>query len=122
MILYSQWTSQGIGTRSKIAEIFNIPKVRSTHVSNNKVVDDGYNIEDVERAINVPDLQIYLNSTESDLSKLLTMLVDFVEGRLIKQKVQVLEGVTGIIVTDEPVEIPIIKKRGRTKKSDEKKK
>ena len=73
---YSNWLSLSLVTRTKIAQRYGIPKVRSTHVSNNVVVDDGYNIKDVERIINVVFLQKELNSTEADLGILFSQLVN----------------------------------------------
>lgn len=70
-----------LSTRAKIAENMGIQKVRPTHVSDNKVVDDGYNLQDVENAIKVASMQAYLNSTETDVTKLFQMLIDDAEGK-----------------------------------------
>lgn len=84
MIPYTRWTGIPLSTRIKIAEQFNIPKVRSTHVSNDYVQDDGYNVKDMETALSVPNMQAYLNSTETDLMILFQQMVDKVEGKVVE--------------------------------------
>lgn len=84
MIPYSHWMGLKLSTRIKIAEELNIPKLRSTHVANDQVLDDGYNIKDVEEAIKVVPLQTYLKSTETDVFKLFDELVLKAEGRYIE--------------------------------------
>lgn len=82
MILpYTKWLALGLGTRVKLAQVFGIAKLRSTHVSDNHVMDDGYNIKDVENAMSVPSLQTYLNSAETDIIVLFQMAIDKVEGK-----------------------------------------
>lgn len=80
-IPYTSWLSLPLPTRAKIAHLFGIAKIRSTHVSNDVVIDDGYNIKQVEEAITVPALQSHLDSEETDVHVLFRMLVDKVEGR-----------------------------------------
>ncbi len=94
----------------------NIPKVRSTHVSDNKVVDDGYNLADVENAIKVIPMQNYLGSTETDVTKLFQMLVDDADG-----KKPVKEVITEPAIPLTPVKA-VIKKRGRPAVKEVKKK
>ena len=76
MFSYSHWLALPMHIKQKIALKFNIPKVRSTHVANNVIVDDGYNIKDVEAVINVDCLQSELQSTETDLAILFNRLVE----------------------------------------------
>lgn len=80
-IPYSSWISLPLSTRVKIAEAFGFLKLRSTHVADNQVVDDGYILQDVENALKVASLQNYLKSTETDVTKLFQTLVDKMEGR-----------------------------------------
>jgi len=80
-IPYHQWMSLPLSTRMKIAAAMNIPKLRSTHVANDQVLDDGYNVKDVEEAIKVIPMQNYLNSTETDITILFKTLIDTVESR-----------------------------------------
>jgi hypothetical protein len=94
-IPYSKWTELSLGTRTKIAETLGIPKVRSTHVSDNRVVDDGYNIKDIENVLSVSSLQTYFNSTETDVFKLYQMLVDKMEGRYVEP----------VVITPDVVEV-----------------
>lgn len=82
LLPYSKWLETSLGTRIKIAQQFGISKHRSTHVSNNVVIDDGYNIADVERVLDVNNLQTFLNSTETDIILLYSHLVDVMEGKV----------------------------------------
>ncbi len=87
--------------------------MRSTHVSNNQVVDDGYNLADVENAIKVIPMQNYLGSTETDVTKLFQMLIDNAEGKLpIIETPQVEIEAKDII----PGNVVIKKPKGRPKK------
>jgi hypothetical protein len=61
--------------RADIARRFGIAKVRATHVSNNQVIDDGYNIKDIENATSVEQLQVKLNTNESDHDALWAMMI-----------------------------------------------
>jgi hypothetical protein len=71
-----------IATRHKLAEVFGFKKVRSTHVSNDIVVDDGFNIKDIEDALTVEKMQDYTFSTETDMGILFGLTVDKAEGKL----------------------------------------
>ncbi len=81
MFLYSAWMRLPIGTRHDIAKQFGIAKVLPTHVQDNVVVQDGYKIEDVERALNVDALQAFTKSTSTDMVVLMDITVLLVEGR-----------------------------------------
>lgn len=81
MFLYSKWTELPITARIKLANDFGIPRIRSVHVSDNRIVDDGYDLKAVEKALAVEKLQVYLNSKETDTDKLWELLVAKAEGR-----------------------------------------
>lgn len=49
--LYSKWTALPLSTRTAIAKELGIAKTGSTHVQDNVVVSDGYNINTVEAAL-----------------------------------------------------------------------
>jgi hypothetical protein len=66
--------------RAKIAEQFNIKKVRPTHVANNVVIDDGYSLYDVERAVDTASLQVFLKTHELDPIKLFDLLGKWANG------------------------------------------
>lgn len=110
MLQYSKWMSLSLPTRIKIANHFGIPKLRSTHVSNDVVIDDGYNVKDIENALTIEALQNHLNSVEDDFNILLVLFIDVLEGRasLTQERVEK----ENII----PGEVLIIKKRGRPSK------
>ncbi len=108
MILYSQWLSLPITTRQKIAHEFGIKKTGPTHVNNNMVQSDGYELKDIESKLIVNNLQTYLLSDESDISKLWTMMVDKIEGRVVEMPVIKEEHVVPL----EEV-LPVIKPHGK---------
>lgn len=66
MFLYSKWLSLDLPTRMKVAEIFGIVKRGSTHVVNDRIQSDGYNVEEVEAALTPDVLRKYMMSNEKD--------------------------------------------------------
>lgn len=86
-MLYSKWMDTSLTTRHKIAEIFGFKKKRSTHVSNNRVVDDGFDVKEMEEAMTIHKLQDFLNNPETDLNKLFQLLVDVLEGKMPKVEI-----------------------------------
>lgn len=99
MLPYTKWLSLPLVTRQKIAEIFNIPKLRATHVADNQILDDGYNVADVEKSMSVESLQAYLQVPEKDLFVLFQMLLDKLDGK---------EPVPENIVQPIPVPAPLL--------------
>ena len=79
MILYSQWMQIPITTRTLLAEKFGISRVGVIHVQDNRVVADGYKIEDVERALNIEALKSFVGVDHTDLSTLLQLAVTKIE-------------------------------------------
>lgn len=65
-----------INTRIAIAKQFGILKKGSTEVVDNQIKSDGYNIKEIEEALNVDALQTYLSTDESDMTKLWERLVE----------------------------------------------
>lgn len=49
--LYSKWVALPLPTRHAIAVVLNIKKTGPTHVSDNRVIDDGYTLDAVEQAL-----------------------------------------------------------------------
>lgn len=88
MIPYSLWLNTSVGTRHKLAEIFGFKKVRTTHVSNNEVIDDGFELKDIEGAMTVPNLQGYLGVNGTDIILLFKMAVDKAEGKVQMNEVE----------------------------------
>lgn len=83
MFLYSAWMELNIGTRQRIAGHFGIVKRGSTEVVDNQIKSDGYNIKEIEQALNIDAIQTFLNVQETDMAKLWVRLVDKIEGRII---------------------------------------
>lgn len=52
MFSYGTWLRLPLSTRIRIANALGIAKTGSTHVQDNRIVSDGYKIEDVESAVN----------------------------------------------------------------------
>lgn len=115
-MLYSRWCDTNLSTRYKIAEIFGIKKVRSTHVADNKVKDDGFEIKDVEEAMTTPKLQEFLKNPSDDLGVLFQLLVDTLEGKLSEVTIQ--PDPTLIVDEGKPIKTKKIttKKNAKTKK------
>ncbi len=80
--LYSNWVALPLGTRQRIAELFGIKKKRSIHVSNNLVLDDGYEIKDIDDALTVGAIQSLLDTKEEGIS-LWNRLIFVAEGGVI---------------------------------------
>lgn len=70
-------------TRMLIAKQFGIAKVGSTHVADNRILSDGYKIEDVERALNTDAIQLFVGTEETDAKILFDLLVAKIEGRVL---------------------------------------
>lgn len=75
MFLYSAWCALDLPTRHKLAQQFNIPKKHPTHVVDNRIQSDGYDVVDIERALNVDAIQTFLDTKETDMAILWTWLV-----------------------------------------------
>lgn len=76
MFLYSNtWAKLDMAHRIKIANKLGIPKTKSTHMFNNTILDDGFSMSEIEKAIDVPNLQKVLDTKEPDPMKLWLMLI-----------------------------------------------
>ena len=64
MMMYSKWLELPLTTRHLIAQKLNIEKKNPTHVMDNKVISDGYVIQDVETAMSLANLLTYLSTTK----------------------------------------------------------
>jgi len=76
MFLYSLWLRLDLPTRNRIASEFGIVKKNSTHVQDNRVISDGFLIEDVETALSLENLQRILQTNNTDIAILWDMLVN----------------------------------------------
>lgn len=85
LFLYSKWLGLPISTRIKIAGQFNIQKRGSTEVVDNHIKSDGYNIKEIEEALNIDAIQNYLGVQETDMMTLWMWLIDKIEGRELTQ-------------------------------------
>lgn len=83
MFLYHHWTQLPLSTRNKIAQQFRIERKNSIEVFNDTIKSDGYLIKDIEEALNVDAIQIYLSTEETDMQLLWSLLVDKIEGRIV---------------------------------------
>lgn len=116
MLPYSKWLDLPINTRHEIARIFNITKHGSTHVQDNIIVSDGYNIREIEKALTVQNIQDYLHDyIFSDLDTLFSTMVY----RLENPDVQPTKHEE--IPTVPTLEIKTAKKTNATKKTTTKK-
>lgn len=74
--LYSRWLQLPLPTRHAIAKILDIPKTGQTHVQDNRIVSDGYPIEEVERALESPRLQEILGTQSDNAEELWNLLIE----------------------------------------------
>lgn len=95
-------------TRVAIAEKFNIKKKGATHVVNDFVQSDGYEVKDIDEAITLHSMQEFLGTEEEGLSELWEMMVAKIEGRTnVDKPVMNMEEVRGEIeslVADSDIE------------------
>ncbi len=104
--LYSHWLAISLSDRIQLAHKLGIKKSRSTHVSNNVVVDDGFNIKDVELGLTVENLQKITGSISTDTKVLLDEAVRGLQPI----------GKMEVIMPSAPIAIEVKKKRGRPSK------
>ena len=81
MLLYGSWVALPLSTRVQIAEKFGIKKKGMTHVINNHIQSDGYEVKDIESAITLHSMQDFLGTEEEGLNELWEMMVAKIEGR-----------------------------------------
>ena len=71
-------------TRHALAAQFGFKQKTGMHVQDNVIISDGFLIKDVEEALNIDAIQIYLDVHETDMLNLWHMLIDKIEGRPIE--------------------------------------
>lgn len=121
MFLYHKWLELSLPTRNKLAEIFGIVKKGPTEVFNNTIKSDGYVIKEIEEALNIDAIQKFVETEETDMQKIWTMLVDKIEGREVKmnEPTHLTHNLNGpTVVTEKIEEVVAPKKRGRQSKKD----
>lgn len=81
MFLYHLWVELPLNTRHAIALGLGVKQKGGIEVVDNKAVKDGYNIKDIELALEVKNLQEWLKTDEEDFDTLWGMMVNKAEGR-----------------------------------------
>ena len=81
LFLYGRWLELPITTRVQIADRFGIIKRGSTEVFENRIVNDGYVITEIEGALNIDALQKYLAVEDTDMLILWDKMLARIEGR-----------------------------------------
>ncbi len=128
MILYSSWTALSLSTRNTIAQAFGISKTTPTHVQDNRIVSDGYKVEDVENALSTEAMQKYSGSKSKEMAELFRAVVAKAEGGEIDTSTVIIDpthlnagGGSGIAVTTKAVKsmstktVTVPKKKPKTK-------
>lgn len=118
MILYSKWLDLPINTRHEIARIFGIPKKNPTHVQDNIIVSDGYDVRDVEKALSIANLKDYLGRDDVHSFDMLfdTMVYNIETVQLgVPSKVQM------VPIETNKVELEVKAKKSNVKKTTAKK-
>ncbi len=135
VFLYSKWMALPLATKLLLSKQFGFSKTGSTHVSDNRVIDDGYKIIDVENTMNTDAIQKYLGQKYTDFDLMWSDMIAKVEGRTIektlttdtmtisKKDAEALNKIVDdtaetitVAVEDEPEDKPIAKKKGRPAK------
>lgn len=80
MIQYSKWMDLPLYIKSKLAEQFKLERIRPIHVANNTVIDDGFNLKDVEQVFTIESLQMFLETKEKEVDVLLEILKNWADG------------------------------------------
>ena len=81
-----------LSTRAEIAGKFGIQKKGPTHVDSNRIVSDGYVMQEVEAALTPENILFYLDGqgvslfNDSDPLLIWTTMVDHIEGKLISDE------------------------------------
>ena len=65
-----------IHVRQKFASDFGVIKKGSTHVFDNRIESDGYDIAEIEEVFTIEKLRNYLKTKSSDPDKLINMLIE----------------------------------------------
>ena len=105
-----------LNTRVKIAEAFGIKRKTSIEVFANQIKSDGYDIKDVEKAVNLKALQDYLGTSETDLTILWQYLIDKIDNRAKPIVVSTAEPIQPVVPTPTVQPIKPIKHRDRPRK------
>ena len=82
-MLYSKWRMLPIHVRQKFASDFGVIKKGSTHVFDNRIESDGYDIAEIEEVFTIEKLQNYLKTKSSDPDKLVNMLIERVNNPMV---------------------------------------
>lgn len=78
---YQLWLKESIVNRHKIAHLFDIKKVRPTHVADNRIVDDGYDLNHLTEALSLERLRDKYHIIGTDYDFMWSVLIADVEGR-----------------------------------------
>lgn len=101
----TQWLELPTDVRQRIAEVFGLRKSTGTEVVDNRVVSDGYTVENLQ-GVSVTTMQTYLKSKEKDFYTLFNTLVEGIYKELngIPASAEVYDGEeTEVGITEENV-------------------
>lgn len=113
VFLYGLWLKLPLTTRAILAKEFGFSKVGPTHVFDNRIISDGYKLEDVEERLNIDAIQKYTGSDNTDMQVLWDLMVAKAENRVPENEVAAI--VEEVIVINDIVVEP--KKRKYTRKT-----
>jgi hypothetical protein len=88
MFLYGNWLKLPLDTRAKIAAHYGFTKAGPTHVQDNRVVSDGYKIEDIERCLTLDAVKALTKSTSDDWEYQWTMFVERIQNPITSEPVE----------------------------------
>lgn len=90
MFLYSRWLALPLPIRAKIASHFGVARIRPIHVQDNRVIDDGYNIYDIEKILNPEVIKLKLNITEQNPDVIWDLVIAWANGAPVSAPLSVL--------------------------------
>lgn len=90
-----------IATKALLAKEFGFSKTGPTHVSDSRVVSDGYKVADVENAMDISAIKKYVGAKDAvSYDDLWNMMIDKVEGRTVSAPPEPEK-------TSEPITVPV---------------
>jgi hypothetical protein len=77
------WISLPKEIKDKLAGVFHIPKRGTVHVSDGRIIEDGFMKEDLTRCLTLEAMQKYTGSTSDKFIELLSLSIEKVEGNVV---------------------------------------
>lgn len=103
-LLYSRWHELPLHVRALLGAEFGFTKTGPTHVVNNRVEQDGFNLHEVEACLTKERIEAYVHTSSDDLHELWDLMIAKVTGA--DRLVEIVEAGGGVIANGIVVAIP----------------